>query len=69
MVRVVDASREDDELVLALLALRNKGYGMTATAQKLQCDRAFVSVATNQVLNADLKYSGEPAGLVRKAYW
>ena len=69
MVQVRTSTREQDELVLAMLRLRNKGYGMTAIAEKLRCDRAFVAGTTHQVLNTDIKYGGEPEARIRKAYW
>lgn len=67
--RIVHVSRERDEELLMQIRIRAKGGNATSVARKYGVNPGILITATNAVLKADLAESGEPAGIVRRAYW
>lgn len=62
-------SRAHDAQVLGFLAARTVGASLPRIAADFGVGVSSVQMATNQVLAADLAESGEPAAVVRGAYW
>lgn len=58
----------DDEL-LRWIALRVAGWSAAQVAQRMGVSQSTVDMATREVRNADLAESGEPPGVVDRAYW
>ncbi len=63
------ASRREDGRALLMLALRRDGVSTGVLGRLFGMTGSAVRVATNRVLDADLRESGEPAEVVRAAYW
>jgi len=63
------ASRRDDDRALHMLELRRDGLSCGALGRLFGMTGSAVRVATNRILDADLRESGEPAEVVRAAYW
>ncbi len=62
-------TRARDEEVLEMLRLRNQGVATSKIAAMFGTEPAAVLNATNNVLIADLRESGEKPGKVSKHYW
>jgi hypothetical protein len=62
-------ARRKDELALEAVRLRASGLNLTQTAARLGQTVKWANLQTHCILRDDLKYSGEPAGAVRRAYW
>jgi len=52
-----------------MLALRRDGVSTGVLGRLFGMTGSAVRVATNRILDADLRESGEPAEVVRAAYW
>lgn len=63
------ASRREDARALLMLALRRDGISAGVIGRLFGMTGSAVRVATNRILDADLRESGEPAEVVRAAYW
>jgi len=63
------ASRREDERALHMLALRRDGVSTGVLGRLFGMTGSAVRVATNRIRAADLAESGEPAEVVRAAYW
>jgi hypothetical protein len=63
------ASRREDERALHMLALRRDGVSTGVLGRLFGMSDSAVRVITNRILDADLRESGEPAEVVRAAYW
>lgn len=63
------ASRREDGRALHMLALRRDGVSTGVLGRLFGMTDAAVRTITNRILDADLRESGEPAEVVRAAYW
>lgn len=68
-IHVQSVPREDDDRLLAMAAMRCRGFGWTAIAKRFGSRKGTVSKALNAMLADDIAHSGEPAGSVRSGYW
>ena len=63
------ASRREDARALLMLDMREDCMSAGVIGRLLGMSDSAVRVATNRILDADLRESGEPAEVVRAAYW
>jgi hypothetical protein len=63
------ASRREDARALFMIATRCDGMSSGVIGRLLGMSDSAVRVITNRVRAADLAESGEPAEVVRAAYW
>lgn len=62
-------SRDDDDRLLAMVAMRCAGKTSRDVGEAFGLTNEAVRIATNRVFSADQKESGEAAETVARAYW
>ena len=67
VIKGKDPGRASDDRTLAWVRLRSKGHAVRAIAKAYGATHQTVREFTDNVLRADLEYSGD--GDVRRAYW
>jgi transposase len=68
--KIINMPREDDERLLAWVAMRAKGHDAKTVAEQFGVTVQRVINATNNVMKDDLDYSkDEPTGRIRRSYW
>lgn len=68
-MKIRSVPRWRDEQVLWMLRQRQAGKSLTWIERRLGIAQGLAAQATVAVMRADLAESGEPEGLVRRAYW
>ena len=63
------ASRREDGRAMFMIATRCDGVSTGVLGRLFGMTDAAVRTITNRILDADLRESGEPAEVVRAAYW
>lgn len=64
-----DVPRARDDQLLAMLRLRCAGETTYALGKRFDTDPANLGTVLKRVLDDDLKFSDEPADVVRSGYW
>lgn len=62
-------TRADDDRLLAYLRLRARNKPSYVIAEMFGMSISHVDISCRKVLEADLNESGEPADVVKRAYW
>lgn len=61
--------RSDDERLLLMVELRRQGCALSEIGPLFDMTGHAVRVATDRVLKADIRESGEPSTVVVRGYW
>lgn len=68
-VKIDVKGRAEDEVILLCLAFRRRGISTGKIAKLVGRKAMWVNGTTYAVREHDLNYSGEPAAIVKGAYW
>ena len=62
-------SRSDDERLLEMLRLRSSGVSLSEISGQFSMHTGVVTRMTNNVMSADVVYSGESVKEIMEKYW